>query len=168
MDEAVRRHPAAIHPVRVVGRDDAAFRRASALAAGHLRVRIEAARGRMAAEAEVLAAQARAEDPRLLLLDRRMPYKSAVFTHALPVLYAIYPVPNGNWMVDALPPEPGSFAQRLPLPEAWAGLRDAELAAASGVADAVFVHLKRFVGAARSRDGALALARGAIAAGPAG
>ncbi len=53
----------------------------------------------------------------------------------------------------------GSFAQRLSLPQAWAGLRDAELAAASGVADAVFVHVRRFVGAARSREGALAMAR---------
>jgi uncharacterized UPF0160 family protein len=71
-------------------------------------------------------------------------------------------VPNGNWMVDAMPPEPGSFAQRLPLPERWAGLRDADLAAASGVPDAVFVHTRRFVGAARSREGAMAMARKAM------
>ena len=101
-------------------------------------------------------------DPRILALDRRMPWEEPVFAHTLPVLYAVYPVPNGNWMVDAMPPEPGSFAQRLPLPEAWAGLRDAELAVASGVPDAVFAHARRFVGAARSREGALAMARGAI------
>ena len=34
----------------------------------------------------------------------------------------VSPASNGNWMVDTMPPpEPGSFAQRLPLPEAWAG-----------------------------------------------
>jgi uncharacterized UPF0160 family protein len=81
------------------------------------------------------------------------------------VLYAVYPVPNGNWMVDAMPPEPGSFAQRLPLPAAWAGLRDAELAAVCGVPDAVFVHARQFVGAARSRDGAMTMARRSIALG---
>lgn len=85
-----------------------------------------------------------------------------MFAHDLPGLCAVYPVPNGNWMVDAMPPEPGSFEQRLPLPRAWAGLRGVELAAACGVPDAVFVHTRRFVGAARSREGAMAMAWGAI------
>jgi uncharacterized UPF0160 family protein len=68
-------------------------------------------------------------------------------------------------MVDAMPRTPGSYAPHLPLPAAWAGLRDAALAAATGVPDAVFVHPQRFVGAARSRAGALALAHQAIALG---
>jgi uncharacterized UPF0160 family protein len=67
-------------------------------------------------------------------------------------------------MVEAMPPEPGSFAQRLSLPEAWAGLEGQALAAVSGVADAVFVHVRRFVGAARSRAGAIEMARLALAA----
>jgi uncharacterized UPF0160 family protein len=75
---------------------------------------------------------------------------AAVFSHRLPVFYAISPMPSGNWMVDAMPPEPGSFAQRLLLPEAWPGLRDADFAAASGVKDALFVHTRRFVDAAKS------------------
>jgi uncharacterized UPF0160 family protein len=65
-------------------------------------------------------------------------------------------------MVDAMPTEPGSFAQILPLPKAWAGLRGQELAAVSGIADAVFVHPQRFVGATGSREGALAMAWRAI------
>jgi uncharacterized UPF0160 family protein len=76
-----------------------------------------------------------------------------MFGHRLPVLYAISPMSSGNWMVDAMPPEPGSFAQRLPLPEAWAGLRDAELAAASGAEDAIFANTCRFVDAATSSLG---------------
>ncbi|KAA5614207.1 MYG1 family protein [Rhodovastum atsumiense] len=143
--------------------EDAAFLRAAGLVDGFLRRRVAMVRARLAAEAVVATAHARSADPRLLELDRKLPWEGPVFTQGLPVLYALYPVPNGNWMVDAMPPEPGSFAQRLPLPAAWAGLRDADLAAASGVADAVFVHPRRFVGAARSREGALALARKAIA-----
>ncbi len=69
-------------------------------------------------------------------------------------------------MIDAMPREPGSYAPRLPLPAAWAGLRDAALAAATGVPDAVFVHPQRFVGGARSRAGAMAMAQQAIALGP--
>lgn len=143
---------------------DAAFLEAVALAEGVLRRRVEQARARLAAETVVLAAHAASVDPSILELDRGMPWKATVFSHALPVIYAIYPVLNGNWMVDTMPSEPGSFAQRLPLPEAWAGLQDTALAEASGVADAVFVHLRRFVAAARSREGALAMARLAVAA----
>ena len=124
--------------------------------------RVDELRARRAAEASVLAAHRAAEDPRLLVLDRGMPWKNVVFTHGLPVLFTVSPASNGNWMVDAVPPEPGSFAQRLPLPEAWAGLEAAALAEVTGVADAVFVHLRRFVAAAKSREGAVALARKAM------
>ncbi len=147
------------------GAEDAAFLAAAALAEAFLRRRVGAVRARLAARAVVAAAHARSADPRILELERKLPWEAAVFAEALPVLYAVYPVPNGNWMVDATPTEPGAFAQRLPLPEAWAGLRDAELAGISGIADAVFVHARRFVGAARSRAGAMAMARRAIALG---
>jgi uncharacterized UPF0160 family protein len=76
-----------------------------------------------------------------------------MFGHRLPVLYVIYSVPSGGWMVDAMPPEPGFFAQRLPLPEARPGLRDAEIAAASGAEDAIFANTCRFVDAATSSLG---------------
>ena len=145
--------------------EDAAFRKAADLAEAFLRRRAEAVRARLAADTVVLAAHRRSTDPRILELDRKMPWETPVFAHGLPVLFAVYPVPNGNWMIDSMPPEPGSFAQRLPMPEAWAGLRGADLAAASGVADAVFTHARRFVAAARSREGAMEMARKAIALG---
>jgi uncharacterized UPF0160 family protein len=143
---------------------DAAFLEAATLAHGVLSRRVEGLRGRLKADATVLAAHAAGADPRILILERGMPWKNAVFSHELPVIYAVSPAARGNWMVDAMPPEPNSFAQRLPLPEAWAGLEGQALAAASGVADAVFVHVRRFVGAARSRDGAIEMARRALAA----
>ena len=141
---------------------DDAFLGAAAFADAMLVRRVEALRARLAAEAAVLAAHREAADPRLLVLDRGMPWKSVVLARDLPVLFAVSPASNGHWMVDTVPPEPGSFAQRRPLPEAWAGLQDAALAEASGVPDAVFVHLRRFVGAARSREGAIAMARAAL------
>ncbi len=117
-------------------------------------------------DAQLAAAHAHPADPRILELDRKLPWQSAVFAHDLSVLYAVYPVPTGTWMVDVMPRAPGSYAPRLPLPAAWAGLRDAAaLAAATGVPDAVFVHPQRFVGAARSRAGALTMAHQALALG---
>ena len=143
---------------------DAAFLEAATLAQGVLRRRVETLRARLEADATVLAAHAAGADPRILVLDRGMPWKNAAFTHDLPVIFTVSPAANGNWMIDAMPPEPGSFAQRLPLPEAWAGLEGEALAAASGVADAVFVHVRRFVGAAGSRAGAIEMARLALVA----
>jgi uncharacterized UPF0160 family protein len=143
---------------------DAAFLAASAFAETILRHRVDSLRARHLADAIVLEAHRRAEDPRILVLDRGMPWKNAVFAHELPVIFAVSPASNGNWMLDTMPPEPGSFAQILPLPEDWAGLQGAELAAQTGVPDAVFVHLRRFVGAASSQAGAIAMARLALAA----
>ena len=136
--------------------------KAAAVAEGALRRRIDIMRARHAATAAVLAAHAAGSDPRLLVLERGMPWKNVVFDHALPVLFSVSPASNGNWMIDTMPPEPDSFAQRLPLPEAWAGLEGEALAQATGVPDAVFVHLRRFVAAARTRDGALAMAAKAL------
>ncbi len=142
---------------------DTAFLVAADLIDGILRRRVTALRGRFDAETRIVAAHGASQDPRILELDRGMPWKGAVFAHTLPVLYAVYPVSNGNWMVDTMPPEPGSFEQRLPLPKTWAGLQGSALAEVSGVPDAVFVHVRRFVGGARSREGALELARRALA-----
>ncbi len=144
---------------------DAAFLEATALVLSMLGRRVEGLRARHAAETIVLAAHQAGEDPRILVLDRGMPWKNVVFSHDLPVLFAVSPASNGNWMLDTMPPEPGSFEQRLALPEAWAGLQAGALATETGIADAVFVHLRRFVGAAKSRAGALELARKAVASG---
>src|SRR5690606_13532463 len=103
-----------------------------ALLEGVLRRRVRALRSRLSADALVAGAHAASADPRVLELERGMPWKNVVFSRELPVLFAVYPVPNGNWMVDAMPPEPGSFAQRLPLPESWAGLQEGALAEVSG------------------------------------
>ena len=138
---------------------NAAFVEAAAMVEQVLRRRVESLRARYAAESEILAAYAQGADQRVLVLARGMPWKNVVFSHGLPVLFTISPASNGNWMVDTVPPEPGSFDQRLPLPERWAGLQNEALAAETGVADAVFVHLRRFVAAAKTLDGALALAK---------
>jgi uncharacterized UPF0160 family protein len=142
---------------------DAAFLEATAMAGAVLARRVESLRARLLAEEIVLAAHRASDDARLLVLETGMPWKNAVFSHGLPVIFCVSPASNGNWMIDTMPPEPGSFAQRLPLPEAWAGLQAEELAEASGVADAVFVHVRRFVGAAKSREGAIVMARKVLA-----
>jgi uncharacterized UPF0160 family protein len=142
--------------------EDEAFVQAAGMAEVFLRHRVSKVCAKLAAESIVLTAYNGSPDPKVLELDRKMPWQDPVFLHALPVIYAIYPVPGGNWMVDAMPPEPGSYEQRLPLPASWAGLHGDALVSESGIPDAVFVHPRRFVGAAQSRRGAFAMATSSI------
>ncbi len=122
-------------------------------------------------------AQIRAMDtvrqaPRLLngqvlhLREGGMPWTRVVVDEMPEVLFVVYPDSDGNqYQIKTVPVEPGSFDTRKDLPAPWAGLRDQELAAVTGVPDSVFCHLNLFIGGARSFDGALKLAELALAAG---
>lgn len=59
--------------------------------------------------------------------------------------YVVLPGMDGSWRVLGIPPEEGSFAQKRPLPEAWAGLVDEELSAVTGVPGSRFCHKNRFI-----------------------
>jgi len=139
--------------------ENAAFMEAAGLAGSALaRAAARAHAAELAAET-VAAAAERADDPRVLILETRVPWEDAVFDLNLTqALYVVRPAGN-QWTVSAVPPERESFAQRKPLPDAWAGLRDAELAAACGIPDATFCHPARFVCGAQSRGGAVAMAK---------
>jgi uncharacterized UPF0160 family protein len=65
-------------------------------------------------------------------------------------------------MIHAVPVSAESFDARADLPASWAGLRDADLAAVTGVPDATFCHNGRFIAAAKSYEGIRALARLAL------
>jgi uncharacterized UPF0160 family protein len=146
--------------------EDAAFREAADFAAGVLIRAGRQAAAEARAVALVLAAAQASDDPRVMVLDRKLPWEKAVFERGLDrVLFAVYPNDEGtSWYCRTVPPAPGSFDQRLSLPEAWGGLRDEAFSAASGVPDVVFCHPSLFICAARSRDSVLTLARKAIAA----
>ncbi|CAL7942026.1 unnamed protein product [Xylocopa violacea] len=64
-----------------------------------------------------------------------------------------------SYRIRSIPVEPGSFECRLPLPKAWAGLRNQQLVESCGIKGAVFVHTKRFIGGNETREGAIAMAR---------
>lgn len=123
-------------------------------------------------------AQIRAMDtvrnaPRLLngrvlhLAEGGMPWTRVVVDEMPEVMFVIYPDSDGNqYQIKTVPVESGSFTARLDLPESWAGLRDAELAAVNGVQDSVFCHMNLFIGGARSFEGAVKMAELALPALP--
>jgi len=143
-------------------REDESFQQASELATSILARACAHAHAAVVAEHTVAQAALAAEDPRILLLDRRVPWEDAVFDLDLKdALYVLRPAGDA-WTCSAVMPERGSFEKRQPLPEAWAGLRDADFAGLTGVADATFCHPARFICGAKSREGILALAKLAV------
>lgn len=101
----------------------------------------------------------------LHLQEGGMPWSRVVAEEMPDVMLVIYPDSDGDqYQVKTVPVEPGSFTSRMDLPGSWAGLRDAELAAVSGVTDSVFCHNNLFICGARSLEGAIQLATRALAA----
>jgi uncharacterized UPF0160 family protein len=142
--------------------EDARFAAAVDLAQGILAREVAGAAAFDRARVLVADAIARAQDPRIIELDRNMPWREAVVAGAPDALYVMYPKSDG-WGLQAVPVAAGSFDNRLDLPAEWAGLTGAELAAATGVDDAIFAHAAGFYASAGSRDGVTALARLAMA-----
>jgi uncharacterized UPF0160 family protein len=142
---------------------DAAFEQALSVAAAAIAGRMRSAVSALRAEAVVEEAWRRSADGRTIVMDRPgLPWKEAAHALGLPVVFGVYPKDDTGWVIECMTPEPGSYGQVVPLPEAWAGLSGDDLTSASGVADAVFAHRARFIAGARSLDGVLSMARIAL------
>ncbi|KAH6610848.1 hypothetical protein Trco_000868 [Trichoderma cornu-damae] len=74
------------------------------------------------------------------------------------VLYAESTQPGAKWRIQCVPEAQDSFTSRKPLPEAWRGLRDAELDGVSGIDGCVFVHAAGFIGGNKTFEGAKEMA----------
>jgi uncharacterized UPF0160 family protein len=79
------------------------------------------------------------------------------------LLYTVFRAPASTWNIKGMAREKGSYEVKKPLPEAWRALRDAELAAVTGVPDAAFCHGGLFMCGAATREGAMQLLALALA-----
>jgi len=157
--------PSQSDPEAFEARQFRGFLDATRLVAAALARQVERERGTAAAHGAVAQAW---EDcvagrsgihPDVLELPRGMPWQRAATELALPILFVLSPEPDGRWKLQAMPAEKGGFRNRLDMPEAWRGLADAALEAASGVPGALFAHRGGHLAVASGRDAALALAR---------
>jgi uncharacterized UPF0160 family protein len=123
---------------------------------------LSAASGRRSARL-VQEAIAAATDARIVELPVNAPWKQVLVPAAPDALYITYPKRQG-YGLEAVPRELGSFENRRDLPAEWAGLEGADLVAVTGVPDALFCHVKRFLVVAASHEGIEQLARLALAA----
>lgn len=114
--------------------------------------------GRRARETVDAAMQrATAAGRRTIEFAEYVPWKEAYFDLGgaeHPTEFVIFPA-EGTWRVIAIPPHLGSFDEKRPLPEAWAGLVDEELERVTGIPGARFCHKNRFIAVFGDREGAV-------------
>jgi uncharacterized UPF0160 family protein len=103
------------------------------------------------------------EDKRIIVLNEDYSWEKVISEYPEP-LFVVRPASGTNrWTVKRVPVEGAKFKNRLDLPESWAGKRDEELQKITGVKDATFCHRSRFIAGAMSKEGAIALAKLALA-----
>lgn len=142
---------------------DAAFLVARHFAEQILRRKIKSAEGTVIAKALASdALRSRGTERRIAVMETFHPWQE-VFCQDKDVLLAVYPSETGEWMIQCVPPEAGSFEKRMPLPEKWAGLRAEELSDLIEIPGAIFCHAGRFIMGHKAREGAIEMAKLAIA-----
>jgi len=125
---------------------------------------IASASGGISAKDTVAKAIDNADDPRVIVLEKYMPWKRTVHALSEEALYMVYPSQTGQWRIQTVPVEPGSFENRKSLPEKWAGLSDNELKAVTGIDDAMFCHNGLFIAGAESFESTMKMATIALEA----
>lgn len=122
---------------------------------------IKNAQAKEAAKDTVIEAYKNVSTNGIIILPYFVPWQDHLLEidTAEKVLYVVFPAARGGYNVQQVPKSAGSMEGRLPLPKAWAGLRDQELRDITGVDDAIFCHPGRFIAGAESLEGACELAR---------
>ena len=115
-------------------------------------------------ENKILSIYNTTQDKRIIVLSGELTEWREVLAKTPEALYGIHPRPDGKWSLGTVPDftKPFYGAIRKPLPMEWAGKKDEELQKITGVSDALFAHRKLFMAAAKSKEGALKLAKLAL------
>ena len=123
---------------------------------------IASANGGISAKEIVAEAIEKAEDSRIIVLKKYTPWKRTVNKLAEEALYVVYPSQDGQWRIQTVPVELGSFENRKSLPQPWAGLSDGELQEVTGIKDAMFCHNGLFIAGAKSYESTMKMAEMAV------
>jgi uncharacterized UPF0160 family protein len=141
----------------------AQFRKAMAMLTDIMINSVKYRVGALLALAQVRGAEVLEDGKLLFLKNGALPWTTVVRKEMPKVLFVIsHSIAEQRYMIHAVPLNAESFDARADLPEAWAGLRDADLALVTGVPDATFCHNGRFIAAAKTYDGIRELARLAL------
>ncbi|MBH0032003.1 MYG1 family protein [Pseudoalteromonas sp. SWYJZ98] len=141
---------------------DTCFDEAVEFAARMLIRFIASAHGSVNAKEIVAKAIENADDARVIVLEKYTPWKKTVHILSSEALYMVYPSHSGQWILQTVPVEPGSFEDRKPLPKAWSGLSDQAFVDETGIDDAVFCHNGLFIAGTKSFESTMKLATMAL------
>ena len=144
------------------GAEDAAFGNALQVARAYVEAAIRGRAAKRRAETMVRAAIEAAGESAVLELPMGMPFRAAIEkAGADHLLFVVHPR-GEDWALTTIRKSGDTFEARADLPEAWAGLTDTALEAASSVTGAKFCHNARFIAVADSRDAILQMAKLAV------
>ena len=94
----------------------------------------------------------KAEDKRVIIMDKKLPFKLTKYKEPL---FMVYPSLRGGYAAQTVRIAEGHYDSRTHFPKAWSGKADKELQEVTGVQDARFCHLGRFLIVADSKEGVL-------------
>ena len=98
----------------------------------------------------------------MIVLEQYTPWKRTVHALSEEALYMVYPSDSGQWRIQTVPFELGSFEDRKSLPKSWAGLSNTELQNVTGINDAMFCHNGLFIAGAESFESVMKMAAMAL------
>jgi uncharacterized UPF0160 family protein len=108
---------------------------------------------------DVVLQSLESEEGGIIVLPRAIPWEETVCKHSPSAKFVVAPSTAGNgFNAYAVPTKANSFQRRTLFPKSWAGLEFNDLVNVTGVDDAVFCHVGRFISVARSLEGAKRLA----------
>ncbi len=114
-------------------------------------------------EDKIMALYDASADKRIVVIPSDLVNMREVLGRTPETLYFIHPRPDGKWTLGCVSDASEPYGTlRKPLPLEWAGQKDEDLQKITGVKDALFAHRKRFMAAAKSKEGAMALAQIAL------
>ncbi len=142
---------------------DEGFQRGAFMAISFLKAKVRKAAATLRSEKIVKEAIENRVHPNWIELPRGMNYMGPILEldEAEEILYVVNPSDN-EWQLNAVNVSAQSYDMRKALPEAWAARRDEDLAAVTGVKDAVFAHAGLFIAIARSREGIMSMLEQAL------
>lgn len=122
---------------------------------------IEKTEKRFADKALVEDAYLKAEDKRIIILEKGMSWKKTLIEKSEP-LFVIFPVAGEKYHIQAVPVEEGSFKSRKPFPAEWRGKTEPELERITGIKGLFFVHNSGFLAGVDNFEAAVAITKAAL------
>ncbi len=101
-------------------------------------------------------------DKRIIVLDNNYSWEKVLVRYPEPLFVILPDLDNDSWHAHAVGLKEFNFKNRLDFPKNWAGKENDDLAKITGVKDAIFCHKGRFIAVAKSKEGAIALAKLAL------